>query len=127
MNYYENLLILDPKLDEKSTDNALEKVKNLIGKHGGEILKIDNWGRKKLAFELKKRTEGVYILLLFKAPPLKIVELEKSYKLFDFLVKFLIVKLSKKQREAAFPKMSEEAEPAPQQPAPEATEEDKNV
>jgi small subunit ribosomal protein S6 len=127
MNYYENLLILDPNLDEKSTDTALEKVKDLIGKHGGEILKIDNWGRKKLAFELKKRTEGVYILLLFKAPPLKIVELEKSYKLFDFLVKFLIVKLSKKQREAALSKMSEEAEPASQQPAPEATEGDKNV
>jgi small subunit ribosomal protein S6 len=102
MNVYENLIILDTNLYEKSPEESLEKIKNFIIKQGGEILKTDIWGRKKLAYELKKHKDGVYVLLIFKAPPQAIVELERFYKISDLVFKFLVIKLNKKQIEAAF-------------------------
>ncbi|MCK5286629.1 MAG: 30S ribosomal protein S6 [Thermodesulfovibrionia bacterium] len=126
MNFYENLIILDTKLDDKSTENAIQKIRDLVEKQGGEILKTENWGRKKLAYELKKHTEGIYVLLLFKAPPLIIVELERFYKLFDPLVKFLIIKLNKKQIKTTVSTLSDEASSQKEEPAP-AAEGDKNV
>ncbi len=101
MNFYENILILDPNLDDKAIEDAVERVKDMVIKKGGEVLKSENWGHKKLAYELKKQKKGVYILLLFKAPPPVIAELERFYKLFDPLIKFLFIKLEKKQIEAA--------------------------
>jgi small subunit ribosomal protein S6 len=127
MNYYENLFILDPHLDEKAAENALERLKDLIAKQGGEILKIEKWGRKRLAYVLKKRKEGNYVLLLFKAPPLNISELERSYKLLDFLVKFLIIKLNKKQIESALTKLSGETETEDKKTVPSIKEGSQNV
>lgn len=103
MNFYENLIILDPKLDSKAAEEAVERIKDVVTKKGGEVLKTENWGRKKLAYELKKRKEGIYVLLLLKAPSHAIVELERFYKVFEPLIKFLIIKLKKKQIEAALP------------------------
>ncbi|MEK7823124.1 MAG: 30S ribosomal protein S6, partial [Nitrospirota bacterium] len=103
MNFYENLIILDPKLDSKAAEEAVERIKDVVTKKGGEVLKTENWGRKKLAYELKKRKEGIYVLLLFKAPSQAIVELERFYKVFEPLFKFLVIKLKKKQIEAVLP------------------------
>lgn len=106
MNFYENIIILDPNLDNKAIEGAVERVKDVIIKKGGEILKSENWGRKKIAYEIKKQKNGTYILLIFKAPPFVIVELEGFYKLFDPLLKFLFIKLKKKQIEATLSDMS---------------------
>ncbi|MBI4698195.1 MAG: 30S ribosomal protein S6 [Nitrospirae bacterium] len=103
MNFYENLIILEPTLDEKAADEAIEKIKEVIVKKGGEVLKTDKWGRKRLAYVLKKRKEGIYVLLIFKAPPLAIVELERYYKVFDPVIKFIFVKLKSKQVSAMLP------------------------
>ncbi|HDZ62030.1 MAG TPA: 30S ribosomal protein S6 [Nitrospirae bacterium] len=100
MNYYENLLVLDSSLDEKALNDAVDRVKNVILKKGGEILKAENWGLNKLAYVLKKHKKGVYMLLVFKAPPATIADLEKFFKVLDPLIKFLIIKLTRKQIEA---------------------------
>jgi small subunit ribosomal protein S6 len=100
MNFYENIFILDPKLEEKAIEDTVEKVKNIVTTNGGEVLKSENWGPKRLAYDLKKQNKGVYILLVFKAPPTVISELERFYKVFDSLLKFLVIKLNKKQIEA---------------------------
>ncbi len=105
MNYYEKVMIIDPNLDDSAVDEAVGKVKDIILKEGGEILKTDNWGRRKLAYELNKRKQGNYVLLLFKSPPTTIGKLEKHCKLFETIIKFMIVKLVKpKHIEAALPK-----------------------
>lgn len=106
MNYYENIIILDPNLDEKTVESAVERVRDLVIKKGGEVLKSENWGLKKLSYNLKKQKKGVYILLFFKAPSPVIAELEKFYKVFEPLLKFLIVKLKKKQIEATLSTIS---------------------
>ncbi len=107
MNFYENLLILDPTLDDKNIEDAIERVKDFITKKGGDILKAENWGSRKLAYTLKKQKKGTYIMLLFKTPPSTIIELEKFFKLFEPLVKFLIIKLKRKEIEAALASMAE--------------------
>ncbi|MBI5196912.1 MAG: 30S ribosomal protein S6 [Nitrospirae bacterium] len=106
MNYYENVMIIDPNLDEKETVKAAERVKDVIGRAGGEILKSDNLGVKKLAYEVKKQKKGNYFLMIFKSPPSAILELERFYKVFDPVIKFLVIKLTKKQIAAALAALS---------------------
>lgn len=97
MNLYEKIMILDPDLDEKTMEETVEKVKGLITRHGGEILKLEHWGKRKLAYELNKRQQGYYILLLFKSSPSTIGEIEKFCKVTDPVIKFMVVKLQKKR------------------------------
>ncbi len=110
MNFYENILIFDPNLDDKAVEDAVERVKNMVTKKGGEVIKSENWGHKKLSYELKKQKKGVYILLLFKAPSPVIAELERFYKAFDSLLKFLVIKLKKKETEAVLSSISKAAD-----------------
>jgi len=107
MNFYENIIILNPNLDDKAIEEAVERVKNVVVKKGGEVLKTENWGVKKLAYEIKKQKQGVYVLLIFKAPPDAISELERFYRLFDPLLKFLVIKLKKKQIATVLPTISQ--------------------
>ncbi|HDH53700.1 MAG TPA: 30S ribosomal protein S6 [Nitrospirae bacterium] len=101
MNYYEKIVILDPNLEENAVDETVERIKDLIIKHGGEIFKTEKWGRRKLAYELNKHQKGNYIFLLFKSPPSTILELEKLSKVVDPIIKFMVVKLTNKKQIAA--------------------------
>jgi small subunit ribosomal protein S6 len=141
MNIYEKIFILDPNLDDAAVESVVEKVKDVIVKQGGEVLKTENWGRRKLAYALNKRDKGCYILLLFQSPPKTISELERFCKVNDSVVKFMVVKLTKKKQiEAAMPKSAEsegadvkgeekkvEESPATETSAEASTEEQKDV
>lgn len=100
MSYYENLIIIDPDLGEKEIGKATERVRYVIIKSGGEVIREESMGVKKLAYNVKKHKNGLYVLLIFKAPPSTILELERFYKVFDPVLKFLIVKLRKKETAA---------------------------
>jgi len=101
MNIYENIVILNASLPDEEIEAASGKIKDLIINSGGEILKADVWGRKKLAYEIKKQKKGFYLLLLFRAPSTTVRKLEDSYKVFDPVMKYMVLKLEKKQAEAA--------------------------
>ncbi|MCL4457924.1 MAG: 30S ribosomal protein S6 [Nitrospirae bacterium] len=103
MNIYENVVILNPSLSEDELKSAVDKISDLIKNAGGEILKTDNWGKRKLAYELNKQKMGVYMLFLFKAPASVIKKIEGYFKVFDPVIKFMVIKLDKKQI-AALPK-----------------------
>jgi small subunit ribosomal protein S6 len=105
MNYYEKVMILDPNLDDSAAEKTVEKIKGVITKQGGEIFNTENWGRRKLAYELNKHQKGNYFLLHFKAPPTTILELEKLCKVVDSIIKFMVVRYVKKnQIESILPK-----------------------
>ncbi len=106
MNIYENIIILNASLSDEDIEAASGKIKDLITSSGGEILKVDAWGRKKLAFEIKKQKKGFYLLLLFKAPSPTIKKLEDYYKVLDSVIKFMALKLERKQAEAAVQSVS---------------------
>lgn len=114
MNIYENIIILNASLTDEEIEAAATKIKALITNSGGEILKTDNWGRKKLAYEIKKHKKGFYLLLIFKAAPAVIKKLEDYYKVLDPVIKFMVIKLDKKAVEVVMPKPEE---PVPVQTA----------
>jgi len=98
MNYYEKVMILDSNIDDNAVNETVERFKNVIVSKGGEILKTENWGRRKLAYELNKHQKGNYVLLFFKSPPDTILELEKLSKVVDSIIKFMVVRIIKKKQ-----------------------------
>lgn len=112
MNIYENIIILNASLTDEDTEASVKKIKDLITNSGGEILKADMWGRRKLANELKKQKKGFYVFLLFRSPSPVIRKLEDYYKVFDPVIKHMVVKLEKKQSARALESLSQQAEAA---------------
>ncbi len=96
MNVYENIVILNAAINDEEIESALSKIKDLITSNGGEVLKIDVWGRRKLAYEINKHKKGLYVLLFFKTSPTTIKKLEDFYKVFDAIIKYMIIKLGPK-------------------------------
>ena len=97
MNIYENIIILNASPTDEEIDSSIKKLKDLITNSGGEILKIDVWGRRKLANEIKKQKKGFYVLLVFRAASSLIKKLENYYKVFDPVIKYMVIKLGKKE------------------------------
>ncbi|MEW5745024.1 MAG: 30S ribosomal protein S6 [Nitrospirota bacterium] len=103
MNFYENMVILNASLNEDEIKAAIDKISGVVTNAGGEVLKAENWGRRKLSYELNKQKMGIYVLFLFKAPSAAIGKLEGYFKVFDPVIKFMVVRLDKRQL-AALPK-----------------------
>ncbi len=97
MNIYENIVIINASLSDEETETTIEKIKDFITRSGGEILKTEPWGRKKLAYEIKKHKKGFYILITFRAEPSLIKKLEDYYGVSDFVVKYMVIKMGKKE------------------------------
>ena len=101
MNLYEKIVIIDPNIDDTAAEETVGKIKDIIINKGGEILKTENWGRRRLAYILNKHQKGNYVLILFKSPPATIMDLErfcKVSKVVDTIIKFMVVKLTKKKQ-----------------------------
>lgn len=91
---YELTYILAPDLDESEKTKVFDRLTNtLTEQFGGEILKVDEWGRRKLAYPIKKNAFGTYIHLRMRAPGEAIAELERLMRLMDAVIKFLTVRL----------------------------------
>jgi len=100
MNWYESMVILNPALNDEEIKSAIDKVSEQITKSDGEVFKADNWGRRKLSYELNKQKMGIYIFYLFKAPSSTIGKIESFFKVFDPVLKFMVIRLGPKQIEA---------------------------
>ena len=88
---YEMVLVLDPGLEETAIQDELGKCREVIESHGGAVDKIDMWGRRKLAYEIKKRTDGFYILLEFKAKPGIARDLDQELRVREPVLRYLTV------------------------------------
>ena len=100
MNWYESMVIMNPALNDEEIKSAIDKVSEQITKSDGEVFKADNWGRRKLSYELNKQKMGIYIFYLFKAPSSTIGKIESFFKVFDPVLKFMVIRLGSKQIEA---------------------------
>ncbi len=94
MNNYETVIILSANASEELTVAFGEKMKELISSNG-ELTKVEEWGRKTLAYEIKKQKEGYYILFTFSAKPEFISEFERILKFDDIVLKHMVIKLDK--------------------------------
>ncbi len=97
MNIYENVVILNAALPDEEINGAVSKIKDIITNAGGEILVAELWGRRKLSYDIKKQNKGFYALLIFKTPPATVKKLEEFYKVFDPVIKYMVIKLDPKQ------------------------------
>lgn len=114
MQQYETVIILTPLLSEEVSKEAIAKFRNILTEGGAEIVHEDNWGLKKLAYPIEKKTTGFYHLIEFKAPGELISKLEIEYKRDERVMRFLTIKLDKhaiayneKKRSGAFNKKAE--------------------
>lgn len=92
MNKYEVMFIAKP-LEDAEVDPIAEFVSNLIKKNGGNVEKVDRWGKRHLAYPVKKQTDGNYVLINFEADPAVIKEIDRVMKIQDNILKHLIVKI----------------------------------
>lgn len=95
MNTYESIFILKPTLNDEDVQKAIGKLEGIV-KQGGELIATENWGKKRLAYEVMKEKKGIYVLLRFRGKGDLITELERNYRFDDNVIKFLTVKLDKK-------------------------------
>ena len=90
MRNYEIAYIADPDLDEASLTALEEKVQAWVTAEGGSVTKVDRWGRRKLAYPLRKRTDGHYVFIFAALPPRAGVNIERSLRLSEQVLRFLI-------------------------------------
>ena len=91
MNKYEVMFIVKPAEDE-AINTVVAKFENLIKTNGGTVEKVDRWGKRRLAYEVKDFMEGHYVLINFSAEPKAIAELDRVMKITDELLKHMIIK-----------------------------------
>ncbi len=91
MNKYESVVIINPNVEENALKELIERFQTLINTDG-KVEKVTEIGKKKLAYEIKKNTEGYYVVYDFEANPSLIAELERNYRITDQVIKFIVVK-----------------------------------
>jgi len=101
MRQYESIFIASPELAEEQADELVKYFEGIIAEQGGELLKTDRWGRKKLAYDVRKFSEGNYTLFELKAGPKLIAELERRYRNHENVIKYLSVRVDETQKAAA--------------------------
>lgn len=91
LNNYESILIVNSNLDEAATKATIEKFTNMIAAEG-TVESVEEWGKKKLAYPIKKMNEGYYVLVNFKSNPEFITEFERIIRITDEVLKHIVVK-----------------------------------
>lgn len=92
MNQYEVLYIIVPELDEEAVRASTEKFKGIVESNGGEVVSVDDWGKKKLAYSIDYKTEGHYVLMSFNSAPEFPPELERNMKNDEAILRYLVTR-----------------------------------
>ena len=92
-NVYESAVMINAALDDEQIESIISRVKETIANNGGEIREIENWGRKRLAYMVKKSKIGYYAIFRFNAPSNIVSKLERNYSLDEHILRYLTIKL----------------------------------
>lgn len=90
MNKYESVIIINPSVEEEKIKELITKFSDMINKDG-KVEKVDNLGKRKLAYPVKKNSDGYYVIFYFTANPSIIAELERNYRITDDVIKFMTI------------------------------------
>ena len=110
MRNYQSVLILKPDLDEAQVEQSIEKITSIINKFGGAILKLDNWGKKRLAYRVKKNKFGYYLNIYHTCEQGGVPDLEREYQLYDLIIKYLVIRLEERDIERVMSQQTESTE-----------------
>ena len=92
MRHYEVMVILDPSLEERTVAPSLDTYLNVIRTSGGSVEKLDVWGRRRLAFEINKKAEGIYAVIDLQATPEAVAELDRQLKLNESVLRTKVIR-----------------------------------
>ena len=91
MNKYESVIIINPNCTDEAVKALEERFIGLINENG-KVESVENMGKKKLAYDIKKNSEATYLVINFEAKPDSIAELERNYRITDEILKFIVVR-----------------------------------
>ncbi len=98
MKKYETIFIMDPDLVDEQTQATMEKIKGIISQsEGAELFKMEDWGMRNLAYNVRKKSRGRYILLHFSGTPTLLSELHRNFRVMDAVIKFQSVRLDERK------------------------------
>ena len=92
MRAYEVMVILDPSLEERTIEPSLDKYLNVIRNDGGTVETVDVWGRRRLAYEVKKNAEGIYAVISLKATPATVKEFDRQLTLNESVLRTKVLR-----------------------------------
>ncbi len=92
MNQYELALVVNAKIDDEARAATLESVKDLIARFGGNVTEVDDWGKKRLAYEIEKIKEGYYYFIQFDAESTVPAEVEDRVRILDNVLRYLFIR-----------------------------------
>jgi small subunit ribosomal protein S6 len=92
MRQYELMVILDPELEERTVAPSLEQFLNVVRQGGGTVEKVDIWGRRRLAYEIQKKTEGIYAVVDLEADPDVVKELDRQLNLNEAVLRTKVIR-----------------------------------
>jgi small subunit ribosomal protein S6 len=91
MRKYEIVLILPSEADDKVIGGVTDRISQVLSERGGEVVKVDRWGKRRLAFEINRQPEGFYLIVEFQAEPAAVKELDRVLALADDVLRFKVV------------------------------------
>ena len=91
MSSYETIFVFDPELSEEQTDGQLDRVKKSIADIGGSVDKVDKWGPRRLAYEINRKRDGLYVQVDFQADAGRVPELDRQYRLNESILRHLTI------------------------------------
>ena len=88
------MVILDPEAEDQQVDSVVDRITRILSEHGGEVAGVDKWGRRKLAYEIERKTEGIYVVISFSSESDPLAELDRTLSLADEVLRFKVVRLA---------------------------------
>lgn len=120
MLHYETIFVTDPNLTEEEIDELVKGLDHLATSAKGKVLKIEKWGKRRLAYPVSRREEGIYVLMTLEIPPDLVKEIDRRYRMNDRILRHLTVRVENEAQLGPSPMMKPrpaEREEAPAEPA----------
>ncbi len=115
MSYYESIYILNPELSSEAAEKVKEIMSGVVLKQDGDIHVVDDWGVKRLAYDVKKHKKGHYVLMQFSGSAAALNELERNYRVNDGVIKYMTLRIDEKDLQVVVPKESDSSPETPQE------------
>ena len=126
MNQYEVMYVIDTTLEESARSELINRYSNLVAQNGGTVDRVDEWGKRRLAYAINYKTEGYYVLMYVTAPSELPRELERNMQIADSVLRYLVIRFEgpiPAKREPLKPFVPRDAAPAAEAPVAEAAPE----
>jgi small subunit ribosomal protein S6 len=105
MLQYETIFMTDPNLTEEEIDQIAQLVESIVTTSGGKVLKTEKWGKRRLAYPVDHREEGIYTLMLLECPPEQVKEIDRRYRMNDRILRHLTVRMEDESQLGPSPMM----------------------